>query len=98
MFEQLMVTVMAVREYLQKARAAQEKLKEANEQMDKAAQELVNTWKGEGAEAFAAEQKVLYDYCKTLTSIGDEYCTLVEKDADLYEQADARAKAAIEGK
>lgn len=97
MFAQLMVTVNAVREYLQKARAAQEKLKEANEQMDRAAQDLCNVWKGEGAAAFAAEQKVLYDYCKSLTSIGDEYCDHVSKDADLYEQADEKARAAIEG-
>lgn len=98
MFAELMVTVRAVLEYLQKARAAQEKLKDANEKMNNAAQELCNVWKGEGAEAFAAEQKVLYGYCKQLTSIGDEYCSSVQKDAELYERADERARMAIQGK
>lgn len=98
MFESILVTVRAVLEYLQKARAAQEKIKEANEQMNKAAQDLCNVWKGEGAEAFAAEQKVLYGYCKQLADIGDEYCNHVQKDAEIYEQADSRARAAIEGK
>ena len=93
----ILVTLAAIVEYLQKARDAQEKLDEAAEKMNRAATELCGKWQGEAAMAFAQEQEVLYTYCKQLHSIGDEYIRGFETAHRNYDNADAEAEKAIRG-
>lgn len=92
-----LVTLEAIMRYLDEARQAQEKLNEATERMNRAAQELCNQWKGDAAEAFAQEQKVLYGHCKELHNVGEEYISVFQQAHDRYSQADADAANAIRG-
>lgn len=90
-----LVTIAAIMGYLNKARQAQEKLDEAAEKMNRAAQDVCERWEGDAAQAFAQEQKVLYDYCKQLHNVGNEYIDTVQRQVDKYSRAEEEAKNAI---
>lgn len=94
----MLVTLSAIVEYLQKAREAQEKLDEATEQMNRAAQNLCNQWQGAAAMAFAEEQQVLYNHCKGLGAVGSEYIATLTEAKRKYEEMEERVKAAITAK
>jgi len=90
-----MTTPEAIAEYLNKARQAQEKLNEATEQMNRAAQNLCSIWEGQAAQAFSQEQQVLYSHCRELCEVGDSYIPDVEMQKDNYVEAENLAKNAI---
>lgn len=91
------VTIRSILEFLAKAREAKEKLDEASKQMDTAAQALCNVWKGDAAQAFANEQKVLYNYCTSLSNVGEEYMAQLSAEARRRQEAEERITAAIKG-
>lgn len=91
------VTIRAILQFLAQARKAKQELDEANEMMNRAAQDLCNKWQGEASAAFAEEQGVLYRHCSQLSGVGSEYMDLLQKTAEKYQEAEERAKAAIEG-
>lgn len=91
------VTFAAIADYLVKARQAQEKLQEANDNMKRAAEALCATWQGDAAKAFADEQGVLYGYCNELNAIGAEYMSVLDAARKRYEEAEQAASIAIRG-
>lgn len=97
MVASFLVTLRAIAEYLMKAREAKQKLDEAAEQMNRAAEELCSKWQGDAAMAFAEEQKVLYGYCRELSGVGEEYMTVLDKVRQRYADAEEAVNNAIRG-
>lgn len=91
------VTIRAILQFLAEARKAKQELDEANEQMSRAAQALCDKWQGEASAAFAQEQGVLYRHCSQLSGVGSEYMDLLQKTAQMYEDAETRATNAVKG-
>ena len=80
------VTIRAILQFLAEARKAKQELDEANEQMSRAAQALCDKWQGEASAAFAQDQ-----------GVGSEYMDLLQKTAQMYEDAETRATNAVKG-
>lgn len=92
-----LVTLTSIIQYLAKAREAKQKLDEAKEEMNRAAQELCSNWQGDAAAAFAQEQGVLYNYCTELSGVGGEYMDVLERVSKIYEEAEQAVTNAIKG-
>ncbi|MBE5801781.1 MAG: hypothetical protein E7319_05770 [Clostridiales bacterium] len=92
-----LVTISAILQFLAKARSAKEQLDKANAEMSRAAQDLCSKWQGDAAQAFAAEQGVLYNHCSQLSNVGSEYMDTLQKVADLYERTEQTVTNAIKG-
>lgn len=91
------VTISALIRYAREARAAQEQLNEAKQQMKDAAEELCSNWKGDAATAFAEEQGVLDNWFSQLISIGGEYIGAVEQAANQYQEKEAELASKVNG-
>ncbi len=91
------VTISALIRYAREARAAQEQLDEAKQQMKDAAAELCDKWKGDAAMAFADEQGVLDNWFNQLISIGAEYISAVEQAANKYQEKEAEIAGKVSG-
>lgn len=92
-----LVTISALFRYAKEARAAQDQLNEAKQQMKDAAQELCSKWKGDAAEAFASEQGILDNWFNQLIGIGSEYIGVVEQAADKYQEKEAELASKVRG-
>lgn len=91
------VTIEAILEYLNKARQAQDKLDEANAQMERAANALLAQWEGDAANAFAEEQAKLHGFLKDLIRVGSNFWQIVKAAADKYTSVEETVTKAIQG-
>lgn len=90
------VSISAIFDYLTKANEAQDKLEEANAQMDRAAAALLQQWEGEAAKAFQEQQQQLFGFLKDLMRVGSNFGLVVKQVAEKYAEAEQTALRAVQ--
>ena len=94
----MLVTISAIRNYMSKARKAQQQFDEASADMQKAAEDLCSRWQGDAAAAFAQEQGVFNNWCGQMNRLGLDYISVLDKALSTYEKMEGTVKSVIGGR
>ncbi len=95
---EFLVTIEAILEYIEKAKQAQDKLEEANNRMERASDAVLQQWKGDAANAFAAEQQQVHGFVKDIIRVGANFIQIVKQVSIEYGNTEETVRNAIQQK
>jgi uncharacterized protein YukE len=88
MFGQLLVTLEAITGFLKEAEQAQDMLDGAIKKCDGAAKDLLANWKGDAANAFAAEEEQFNMWSIQMGGFAREAFSVIGKAVEIYRAAE----------